>query len=213
MPDIKWLGHSCFLLHAQSGVALVMDPYNDTIGYELPYPTADIVTVSHGHRDHGYVAGVRGNPQVVRTPGEHEVRGIAITGIATYHDAVGGRKRGPNVVYCITMDDVTICHLGDLGHSLSEAQVQALGEVDVLMVPVGGTYTIDAAQAAELVRQVGPRIVIPMHYKTPALNFFLAPVDDFFRAMGRPKPAPQPLLTVCKDALPDEMQVVLLDYR
>jgi len=213
MPDIKWLGHASFLLRAESGVALVMDPYNDTIGYKLPYPTADVVTVSHDHRDHGYVEGVRGNPQAVRTPGEHQVKGIRITGVATYHDEAGGRQRGPNVVYVISMDDVTICHLGDLGHPLSKEQVQALGDVDVLMMPVGGTYTIDARQAADLTRQVKPRIVVPMHYKTPALNFPLAPVDDFLRAMGVSKPAPQPLLAVRKSALPAQTQVVLLDYR
>lgn len=213
MPDIKWLGHASFLLRAESGVTLVMDPYNDTIGYELPYPTADVVTMSHGHRDHGYAEGVRGSPRVVQTPGEHEVRGIAIAGTPTYHDAAGGRQRGQNVVYVVTMDGVRVCHLGDLGHPLSPAQVQALGDVDVLMVPVGGTYTIDAAQAAKLVRQVGPRIVIPMHYKTPALNFPLAPVDDFFRAMGVPKPTSQSLLTVHKDTLPAEMQVVVMEYE
>lgn len=213
MPDIKWLGHASFLLRAESGIALITDPYDASIGYEVNYPAADIVTVSHGHRDHGHPELVQGNPQVVRKPGEHQVQGIDITGIATFHDERGGKQRGHNVVYRITMDGVTICHLGDLGHPLTEEQLQALGDVDVLMVPVGGVYTIDAAQAADLVRQMQPRIVLPMHYKTPALAFALAPVDDFFRAMGLPKPAPQPQLTVRQDALPAEMQVVLLDYR
>ncbi|MBU0493755.1 MAG: MBL fold metallo-hydrolase [Chloroflexi bacterium] len=211
--DIKWLGHACFLLQDRQGVRLVMDPYNETIGYKLPYPTADIVTLSHEHRDHGYVAGVRGNPQVVRTPGPHTVRGIAITGIATHHDEVGGQKRGSNMVYCVTMDDVRMCHLGDLGHPLSAPQLEALDGVDVLMAPVGGTYTLDARQAADLVRQVRPRIVIPMHYKTPALNFPLAPVDDFLQAMGVGKVSVKDRLTVERDTLPAATEVVLLDYR
>jgi len=213
MPEIKWLGHASFLLRSDGGVTLVMDPYDDTIGYPLPYPTADIVTTSHDHRDHGYVAGVRGNPQVIRTPGEHRLKGIRILGIPTHHDERGGKQRGPNVIYVVDMDGVTICHLGDLGHPLKKEQVGQIGAVDVLMVPVGGVYTIDARQAAELVRQVGPRLVLPMHYQTPALSFPLAPVDDFFRALGLKKPAPLPGLTVRRETLPAEMQVVLLDYR
>ena len=210
--EITWLGHSCFRLKGKE-VTLITDPYDASIGYALGKPKANIVTSSHPHPGHGFVAGVGGGPKIVRGPGEYEIASVFITGIATFHDAEKGKRRGKNTVYLIEMDELTLCHLGDLGHSLSSEQVEELSGVEVLMVPVGGLSTIDAATAAEIVRQLQPRVVIPMHFKTDAVAFKLEPVATFFKEMGLKGSSPQPRLVLTRSTLPDEAQVVVLDYR
>jgi L-ascorbate metabolism protein UlaG (beta-lactamase superfamily) len=210
--DITWLGHSCFNIKGK-GAILITDPYDDSIGYTPGSPKAGIVTSSHSHPGHGFISGVAGEPKVIHGPGEYEVSGVFITGIATFHDAEGGKERGKNTAYLIEMEDVRLCHLGDLGHTLSTAQVEEIGAVDVLMVPVGGVSTIDAGAAAEVVRLLQPGIVIPMHYKTEALRFELEPVERFLKEMGVKADAePQPKLSVTRSGLPEETQVVVLNY-
>ena len=211
--EITWLGHSCFLIKGKDAT-IVTDPYDDSIGYSLGNPTADVVTTSHPHPGHGFTSGVDAVRKVVRGPGEYEVSGVLITGLATFHDAEEGRERGKNTAYLIEIDEMTLCHLGDLGHSLSSAQVEEMSGVDVLLVPVGGVSTIDAAVAAETVRQLQPKVVIPMHYQTPVLRFRLEPVDGFLKEMGtKADLAPQSRLSATKTNLPEETQLVLLDYR
>ena len=211
--DIKWLGHSCFSIKGKKAT-LITDPYEEGIGYSLGAPRADIVTSSHAHPGHGFTSGVAGARKIVHGPGEYEISGVLITGISTFHDAEQGAERGKNTVYLIEMDEVVLCHLGDLGHPLSTAQVEEIGGIDVLMVPVGGVSTIDAAAAAETVRQLEPKIVIPMHFKTEALRFELEPVDRFLKEMGvKADISPQPKLTVTHSALPEETQLVLLSYH
>lgn len=210
--EISWLGHSCFRLKGRDAT-LVTDPYDDSIGYALGGPAANIVTSSHAHPGHSFAAGVEGGPKVVRGPGEYEICGVIIRGIGTFHDAEGGAARGRNTVYVIEMDEVTVCHLGDLGHALSPAQVEEVSGAEVLLVPVGGVSTIDAATAAETVRVLQPRIVVPMHFATPALRFKLDSADGFLKEMGiKTDLPPQPRLSVTKTGLPEETQVVLLDY-
>ena len=133
-------------------------------------PTARIVTVSHQHPGHSYVQGIGGEPKLVTGPGEYEISGVLIIGIATFHDGEGGKKRGKNTVYLMEVDEVSVCHLGDLGHVLTAEQVEEIDNVDVLLLPVGGVSTIDAPMAAEVVRQLEPKVVVPMHYKTQALK-------------------------------------------
>ncbi len=211
--EITWLGHSCFRIRGKEAT-VVTDPYDGSIGYSLGRLKANIVTLSHSHPGHSFASGVGGEPRIVHGPGEYEISGVSITGISTFHDADRGEKRGKNTVYLIEMEEVTLCHLGDLGHVPSSEQVEEMGDVDVLMVPVGGVSTIDAAAAAETVRLLEPRIVIPMHFKTEALRFELEPVDRFLREMGlKAGLAAQPKLSVTKPSLPDEAQVVVLDYR
>ena len=211
--EITWLGHSCFIIKGKEAT-LITDPYDSSIGYSLGKPKADIVASSHSHPGHSFVEGVGGQPRVLRTPGEYEAAGVFITGLSTYHDAEKGAKRGKNTVYIIEMDEVTVCHLGDLGHPLTDEQLQNIDDVDVLMVPVGGLSTIDAAVAAEMVRLIQPRIAIPMHFKTDVVSLLeLAPVEGFLKEMGLKEVQPQPKLSLTKASLPDDTQVVLLGYK
>jgi len=210
--EITWLGHSCFRIKGKDAV-LITDPYDDSIGYSLGKPKANIVTSSHPHPGHGFVAGVGGEPRLVYGPGEYESAGVFINGISTFHDDEKGKRRGKNTVYLIEIDEITVCHLGDLGHALSSEQVEEMSSAEVLLVPVGGLSTIDAATAAEMVRLLQPRIVIPMHFKTEVVPFKLEPVDNFLNEMGLKGTTPQPKLSITKASLPEEMQVVVLDYR
>ncbi|MBN1640629.1 MAG: MBL fold metallo-hydrolase [Anaerolineae bacterium] len=209
--DINWYGHACFRIR-EGGVTVVTDPHPDDLGYERPRTRADVVTVSHAHAGHSDVKGFRGAPHVFRSPGEYEVGGVFITGVPTFHDAHEGAEEGRNVAFLFDFDGLTVCHLGDLGHLLVQEQVEALGQVNVLLIPVGGGHTLTGPQAADVVNLIEPSIVIPMHYKTPATVRDLAPVSSFLRAMGVSKIAPQEDLRVRASALPEETQVVLLDY-
>jgi len=180
---IKWLGHASFLITSDDGIKIITDPY--VTGGDLSYgeikESADIVTVSHEHSDHNNVATVQGNPRVVRGTVAVEVKGIAFKGIPTYHDDAGGKLRGKNTIFCFEGDGIRVCHLGDLGHQLSAQQVAELGAVDVLLIPVGGYYTIDAKVATEVCNQLKPRVVIPMHYRNDRCAFPIAGVDEFLR--------------------------------
>lgn len=165
---VKYLGHATFVITSNKGVRIITDPY--ATGPDLTYgeitESADIVTVSHKHFDHGNVAAVKGNPEVVNRAGRSVAKGIEFNGIASYHDEAGGSLRGGNIIFCFEMDWVRVCHLGDLGHRLDDKQVKEIGSVDVLLIPVGGFYTIDAKVATEVCDQLKPRVIIPMHYKT-----------------------------------------------
>lgn len=209
--EITWLGHSCFRLKGKNAT-VITDPYSPDLGYSLGKPSARVVTVSHQHPGHAYVQGVAGEPKVVTRPGEYEIGGILIIGLATFHDNEKGARLGKNTIYLIEMDDITICHLGDLGHMLAADQVGEIGSVDVLLVPVGGISTLDAPKAAEIIRHLEPKVVLPMHYKTPAINRELEPVDRFLKEMGVSQVSPQPKLSINKSNLPLSVQVSLLEY-
>jgi L-ascorbate metabolism protein UlaG (beta-lactamase superfamily) len=213
--EIFWLGHSCFQLRGKN-VTLITDPFTPQQGYSLGKINAPIVTVSHNHAGHNYVQGVGGNPRVVRGPGEYEISDVLITGVAAFHDSKRGQERGRNTIYVIHMDDLVICHLGDLGHTLQEAQLEEVADADILLIPIGGRNTINATQAAEVISQVEPRIVIPMHYRTEAIagtHPDLEPLDKFCREMGIEAVSPQPKLVVTRNSLPQETQVVILEQR
>ncbi len=202
------MGHSCFRIKGKEAV-LFTDPFDPGRGIALDKTSAQIVTVSHPHPGHSNAAGVVGGPRVVKGPGEYEVAGVLITGISTFHDDEQGAKRGKSTVYVIEMEGLRLCHLGDLGHGLSNQQIGEIGDVEVLMVPVGGGNTIDAAAAAQIVRTLEPRIVLPMHYRTDLLSQGLEPVDVFLQEMGV-KAEPEPRLSVSKTNLPGEIRVALL---
>lgn len=184
---LKWYGHASFLITAADGTRILTDPYNAEVGYRVPLCEADYVTVSHDHFDHNSLQNVPGKHEVIKGPGAHQAGAVAVTGIATCHDEQGGSKRGKNTVYCFAVpeDDglIRVCHLGDLGHQLDDAQVAAIGVVDVLLIPTGGTYTLDPAGAAQQIAALKPRMVVPMHWRTPALTIPLKPVDDFLGEM------------------------------
>jgi len=209
--EITWLGHSCFKLRDKQAM-LITDPFSPDLGYSLGKQSADIVTLSHQHPGHSFAQGIDGNPKVVTGPGEYEISNTLIIGVPTFHDNEKGIKRGKNTVYLIEMNEVSICHLGDLGHVLADEQVEELGNVDVLLLPVGGVSTINAPVATEIVRQLEPKIVIPMHYKTPAINCNLEPVDRFLKEIGVHDINPQAKLSITKSNLPLSMQVILLEY-
>lgn len=213
--DVIFLGHSSFQIKGKTAT-VITDPYDASIGFKFPKLKADIVTISHEHADHNKPENVVGEPKQVSGPGEYEISGISIFGIATYHDAKQGEERGRNTVYVLSIDGIRLCHLGDLGHKLSEEQVGEVGTVDVLLTPVGGVYTIDAGEASEVVSQLEPRVVIPMHYNIPGLapQTFgkLAPVDEFVEEMGL-EPARLEKYSVTADKLPEEMQLVVLERR
>ena len=178
---IKYLAHAAFLITADDGNRIITDPY--ATGDELDHGTidesADIVTVSHDHFDHNNAASVKGNPQVVRDT--TTVKGIIIRAIATAHDEAGGSQRGQNNIYCFEVDGIRVCHMGDLGHLLTDNQVAEVGQVHVLLIPVGGTFTIDARTAQEVSEQVGAPIIIPMHYKTEKMSLPLSGLEEFLK--------------------------------
>ena len=209
--DINWLGHSCFRIKSGQAV-IITDPYPPDLGYSLGKPTAGIVTVSHQHPSHAYVQGVGGEPRLVTGPGEYEISGVLIIGVATFHDAERGKVRGKNTVYLMEIDGISVCHLGDLGHVLNTEQVEEIDNVDVLLLPVGGASTADATMAAEVIRQLEPKAVVPMHYKTQAINRELEPVENFLKEMGITQIESQPKLSFTKSNLPVSTQVFLLDY-
>jgi L-ascorbate metabolism protein UlaG (beta-lactamase superfamily) len=215
MPvEITWLGHSCFRLRDRAAT-VVADPYGKDIGLILPRVRADIVTVSHDADDHNYVKGVKGDFRVLSGPGEYEVSSVFVTGL----ELRGSKKKdapvGPrNTVFLFEFDDLTVCHLGDLNIVPTQAQVEeALGAVDVLLIPVGGEETLNASQASEVVSLLEPHIVIPMHYHVPEVTLTLDPVSKFLKEMGLDKVAPQESLKVSRSGLPDETQIVLLELK
>ena len=178
---IKWLGHASFLITSDSGIKIVTDPYapDERLHYREINESADIVTMSHDHFDHGNIAAVKGNPQGVK--GDAEIKGITFRGIATAHDASGGKERGSNTIFCFEVDGVKVCHLGDLGHELTAEQAAQVGDVGVLLLPVGGFYTIDATVASRVAGQLKPGVIIPMHFKNSKCNFPIAGVEEFLR--------------------------------
>lgn len=178
---IKWLGHASFVITSDTGTKIITDPYET--GGDLSYgqikESADIVTVSHDHADHNNVAAVQGNPKVVR--GAANIKGIEFKGIPTYHDETGGRQRGRNTILCFELDGMRLCHLGDLGHQLSDSQVAELGTVDILLIPVGGFYTIGAKVATQVCDRLKPKVIIPMHYKTDKCTYPITGVEEFLK--------------------------------
>jgi L-ascorbate metabolism protein UlaG (beta-lactamase superfamily) len=209
---IKWIGHSCFLITAKSGLKIITDPYSPGGGvqYEPVTDSADIVTVSHEHHDHNAVSEVKGNPKIVKGPGEHLVEGITISGLACHHDDMSGEQRGDNTIFCFTLDEVRICHSGDLGHRLSPEQLKEIGNVDVLLIPVGGYFTIDAKVATEVCNDLAPGIVIPMHYKTSKLAFPVVGVDDFLKGKANVKMVDSSEIDVEKGQLPGSTEIIVL---
>ena len=212
--DIYWLGQACFRLKGKSA-SVVIDPFSaEFTGLTLSSLEGDAVLVTHQHQDHNNWQSVRlGNekPLVFEGPGEYEVKGAVVTGIPSFHDNKNGQERGNNTIYHILMDGLSVVHLGDLGQeSLSEEQVQAIDLTDILLIPVGSVYTIAAKEAAGIVSQLEPKIIIPMHYKIPGLKFDLEPVDQFLKEMGSEGIEPQPKLSISKEKLPEEPMVVVL---
>ncbi|ACL75452.1 MBL fold metallo-hydrolase [Ruminiclostridium cellulolyticum] len=208
---IKWFGHSCFLLTSDNGIRILTDPFNEQVGYPLPETRADIVTTSHDHYDHDNVEIIKGSYKHIKGIGDFTYDNITIRGVSTFHDEMGGAKRGKNTVFIYSIDDITICHLGDLGHALSQEQIKEIGKVDVLLVPIGGVYTIDGNTAIEVIKLLKPRISIPMHYKTEHLSFELDGLDSFLSKISG-KRANCNEIVLNKDSLSEYSEILALDY-
>jgi L-ascorbate metabolism protein UlaG (beta-lactamase superfamily) len=209
---IKWLGHACFLITSNGGVRIITDPYavGGGIQYAPVAEAADVVTVSHDHGDHSNVSAVQGRPEVIRGSGKKAARGIQFKGIATSHDASQGTQRGSNTVFCFTIDDLKLCHLGDLGHVLSPGQVTQIGGVDILFVPVGGFFTVDATVASQVCDQLKPRVTIPMHFKTPKCAYPIASVEDFLKGKKNVRKIAGSEVGFEREKLPAATEIVLL---
>lgn len=211
---ITWQGHSCFKIQDKTGtdgITLITDPFNKEIGIKPPNCEADVVTVSHNHDDHNNVSTLRGKPFVIDCAGEYDVKGVLVEGVDSFHDDKEGELRGSNVIYRIELDDISVVHLGDLGGPLTDSQLEKLVGTDILLVPVGGKYTLDAKGAVEVISQIEPRIVIPMHYKTDGLKLDIDGVDKFIKELGL-EPTKEEKLKISKKDLPQEdMELVLLN--
>lgn len=178
---LKWLGHSCFLITSETGLRIITDPYPQGSGlnYSPINEAADIVTVSHDHFDHNNISAVSGKPEVITGNGVKNVKGIQFKGIATHHDESQGKERGTNTILCFSVDGIKLCHLGDLGHRLSKEQIAEIGALDILFIPIGGVFTIDAKMASTVSDDLKPKVVIPMHCKTHKCDWPLNTIEDF----------------------------------
>jgi L-ascorbate metabolism protein UlaG (beta-lactamase superfamily) len=214
---IKWYGHAAFLITSDEGTKIIIDPYEPgAFGGQLSYgkirDQADIVLTSHDHADHNYTQDLPGTPQVVKGSGSKVLKGIAIKGVSTYHDPSKGSERGANTIFTIKINNIHICHLGDLGHLLSDKELAEIGPVDILLIPVGGFFTIDPKEATRVAEQIKPRILIPMHFKTGKCGFSIAPVDDFLKGKANVRRPKTSEATFDKATLPRQMEIMVLEH-
>ncbi|MBI4652853.1 MBL fold metallo-hydrolase [Candidatus Kuenenbacteria bacterium] len=215
--EITWLGQSCFKIQDKN-ITLITDPYNSELGLKpLHGLKADIITMSHNHCDHNNIRAVSGvaekSPLIVSTPGEYEIQNVFIYGIPCFHDKEQGKQRGFNTIYLIKMSEITVAHLGDLGHILSDEQLEKIEKVDILLVPVGGTSTIDAKEAKQIISQIEPKIVIPMHYKISGLKKNLDGIDKFYSEMGAKKSEPISKFKILKKDLISQTEMKMVEME
>ncbi len=212
---IEWLGHSCFKLTLKDGTRILLDPYGSNVGYAPQDVEADIVTVSHAHGDHNDLSHVKGDYTVVSAPGVHTFGELKIEGFETWHDHSQGTHRGRNIIYLFSVRGIRVCHMGDVGCIPCDDLILKLCGTDVLMIPVGGHYTIDAHEALSICERIEPNIIIPMHFKTPDSNLDIAPLHDFLEAVGREYDVShhgQCYLTIDKASLKKRTRVVVMEY-
>ena len=209
---VKWLGHACFLITAGDGTRIITDPYavGAGINYGKIEEAADIVVITHKHFDHYNPRAVKGKPQEVTE--SKKVKGIEFKGVKSFHDTSGGGERGPNTIFCFTVGGIRFCHLGDLGHELSPKQVSEIGEVDVLFIPVGGFYTIDARTAQQVCQQINPWLIFPMHYRTAKCDVPISGVDDFIKGMPKVRKVDATEVELKKAELPEAAEVMVLKH-
>ncbi|MCY6959214.1 MBL fold metallo-hydrolase [Clostridium brassicae] len=209
---ITWLGHSSFLIEDSKGRRLLTDPFDESVGYKIFDEEVDLVSISHHHFDHDYIDKLKGNPKIIDKVGLFNLCDIPLKGIPSFHDDVKGTKRGENIIFVFEIDGYKICHLGDLGHELSQDYINKIGNIDILLIPVGGNYTIDGKAAAKVAKEINSKIIIPMHYKTPHLSFPLEGVETFIINMENGERINNCSLIIDKNIL-DKNTVKILDPR
>lgn len=178
-----WYGHSCFLIKTSNGKRILMDPFNNNIGYDNNFPKCDLITISHFHFDHSYLENVDNTTKVINEPGLFDINFLTLEGLSTFHDSYNGLKRGPNIIYIFKINDYKICHLGDLGHIPSDIILEKLKNIDILLIPIGGHFSLDGFQAAKLCSLISPKYIIPMHYKTYKTDLYLDDSRNFITSM------------------------------
>jgi len=215
--NINWRGQSCFQITSSQNknnqVSIVIDPYDDSIGLKALKLQADVLLISHDHRDHNNTKAVSGNPLIINGPGEYDVKEAIINGIPGFHDNSQGSEKGTITIYTIETEEIKLCHLSDLGQKeLTSEQLDRIGDIDILMIPIGGTYTINSAEAIKIMAQIEPKIIIPMHYKIPKLNIKLDEADIFLKALGIKNLEPLPKLSIKKkDISTEEAKIIILE--
>lgn len=215
---LRWFGHASFYIISDEGVKIITDPYEPdafggSIGYGAIRVPADIVTISHEHHDHGYTESIPDGYEVVSRPGTKTIKGVTVKGFETYHDSEYGAQRGDNIVYVIDVDRIRICHLGDLGHELGPIDLEKIGSVDILLIPVGGKYTIGPREATRVIARMKPKIVVPMHYQTDKTNMPIASVDEFITGKDNVTILDGTGFETMKEKLPDTTQIVVLQHE
>lgn len=217
--NIVWYGHSCFKIQTKpwrksEEVTIFTDPFDKAIGIRPPQGSADIVSVSHFHYDHNNIDAIKGDPFVIDSPGEYEIKGVQIEGIDSFHDKVEGKEKGRNTIFVIDSEGIRVCHLGDLGHALNQEQLDRIGSVDVLLIPVGGKYTLDADLAEKVCGQIEPKIIIPMHFKVEGLKIDLDDEKKFLSAMGSKFENNTPKLTLKAKELGEiESKIIVMNIN
>ena len=213
--QIIWHGQSCFQIIARreknNQVLIVIDPFSEEIGLRVPKLEADILLITHSHHNHNNIKAVSGTPFLIEGPGEYEIKDVALQGIPTWHDNLLGKERGANTIYTIEVEGMRLCHLGDLGQKeLTADQLEKIGEVDILMIPVGGIYTISSKEAPKIMAQIEPKIIIPMHYQVPKLKIKLDGLDKFLKIMGIKSIESLPKLSIKKKDLSEEEAKIIV---
>ncbi|MDD3852654.1 MAG: MBL fold metallo-hydrolase [Syntrophomonadaceae bacterium] len=206
---ISWLGHASFIIKTE-GKSIITDPFDERSGYTPWQQPVDIATVSHDHWDHNAVHVLQGNPQIIKETGTFNFPGITITGFSSYHDKNKGADRGNNTIYKIMAEDISLVHLGDQGTLLDKELIAQIGQIDILFTPVGGKFTLDAEAAFQIIQQLNPKIVIPMHFQTPHLSFKLAPAEAFICKFNQV--IKLPFLEINRGEITKSLQIIVLDY-
>jgi len=211
---IKWLGHSCFQITSEKGTRIITDPFTSdrNTTYKEVTLEADIVTSSHDHFDHNHTGPIKGNPEIIREAVDKTVRDVRVRAVRTWHDEIGGRERGPNLVFCLTVDGVTVCHMGDIGEQLQKSHIEAIGKVDVILVPIGGVFTLDYGPAMQLCENLKPSIIIPMHYKTEQCQWLKWTADDFIRGRKNYRKLDAGEIEIIAGKLPVETEIIIPKY-
>jgi len=214
---ITWKGQSCFQISSNQkkngSLSIIIDPFDKSVGLKVPNLQGDILLITHDHYDHNNVKAVSSDAFVINEPGEYDIKGVFVQGIQAFHDDSQGKERGGNTIYTIEIEEMKICHLGDLGQKeLTPEQLDKIGDIDILMIPIGGTYTIDSSEAIKIMSQIEPKITIPMHYHIPKLKIKIDKIDDFLKMLNIKNLEPLPKLVIKKkDISSEEAKIIVLE--